>query len=528
MIRVRSRFRINYAAVAGSDSLVTPDGFYGTGADGNITLANGSGSTVAGISRSGAVWTMSRHVQAANLTINDGVELRTKGYGLLVNGTLTLVGTGRVGADGNQYVIGSTAVNIATSGVSGGTAYFHQGTAAGAVASEANGNPGVNQSVDSLGGNGGNGGTTGVRTGGSGGVCTRPSPMPSDSTLITHLFDINAAIRAAAVNPHNYYPGAGAGTGGSAGAFNSGAGGVGGGETFVCARYVAGTTSGLISARGGYGGYNTSGDSGSGGGGGGGIVWLATMTPDVESVVTVSVAGGPPGGGTLAKQGVVGSDGTKIVAVTTAASPDSDLYWSNVSLLMPLDGDLTDLKSGLASNYIGDASFTSATSKFGTQCLSSGATNPGVQIISPNAVMNLGSGNWTFELHMRDGSGASSILWGTGTPWSSGSFAAMWRNGGIGKEDNGGTGSYSFGSNAPADGTWRHIAIVRNGSTITSYVDGVAGSSPDTGFALSLISGNAHSFFQVPSAYFANMRLTKGVARYTANFTPPTAKYPTS
>lgn len=78
--------------------------------------------------------------------------------------------------------------------------------------------------------------------------------------------------------------------------------------------------------------------------------------------------------------------------------------------------------------------------------------------------------------------------------------------------------------------TWYHVALVRNGSVFTPYINGVAGTtttSSATLFASTLplvigATGNGASFF---NGYIDDFRITNGVARYTSNFTPPTAAF---
>jgi len=74
--------------------------------------------------------------------------------------------------------------------------------------------------------------------------------------------------------------------------------------------------------------------------------------------------------------------------------------------------------------------------------------------------------------------------------------------------------------------TWYHLAFVRVGSTITVYVNGIsAGTDTQAGTlgndgTLNFLSGSSFT------AYIDDLRITKGVARYTSNFTPPTAPFP--
>ena len=79
--------------------------------------------------------------------------------------------------------------------------------------------------------------------------------------------------------------------------------------------------------------------------------------------------------------------------------------------------------------------------------------------------------------------------------------------------------------------TWYHIALVRNGSTFTPYINGVAGTATTSSSALysstlSFAIGSDNAGNSPFNGYIDDFRITKGVARYTANFTPPTAPFP--
>ena len=100
-----------------------------------------------------------------------------------------------------------------------------------------------------------------------------------------------------------------------------------------------------------------------------------------------------------------------------------------------------------------------------------------------------------------------------------------------------GSGSYFATPKGPTSSisanTWFHFAVVRNGTTFTTYVNGVAGTAV-TGktnavfySSVALYIGefgpsNIYPF----SGYIDDLRITKGVARYTSNFTPPGAAFP--
>lgn len=85
--------------------------------------------------------------------------------------------------------------------------------------------------------------------------------------------------------------------------------------------------------------------------------------------------------------------------------------------------------------------------------------------------------------------------------------------------------------NAVSLGTWYHYAIVRNSSTIQSYLNGKPNGSPVTWAGTVGITGRALTIGRQVvgnsdylSGYLDELRISN-VARWTATFTPPTAPY---
>ncbi len=76
--------------------------------------------------------------------------------------------------------------------------------------------------------------------------------------------------------------------------------------------------------------------------------------------------------------------------------------------------------------------------------------------------------------------------------------------------------------------TFHHIAIVRSGSTITSYIDGTAGGTEtNTNFLLGrqiTIGSNWNGQYYL-RGYMDELRITQAKARYTSNFTAPTEAF---
>ena len=77
--------------------------------------------------------------------------------------------------------------------------------------------------------------------------------------------------------------------------------------------------------------------------------------------------------------------------------------------------------------------------------------------------------------------------------------------------------------------TWYHVAVVRNNSnTITMYINGVSEGTPllnrtDSFASNDILLGNSVDNNHL-ECYIEDLRVTKGLARYTASFTPPTSE----
>jgi hypothetical protein len=82
-------------------------------------------------------------------------------------------------------------------------------------------------------------------------------------------------------------------------------------------------------------------------------------------------------------------------------------------------------------------------------------------------------------------------------------------------------------------GVWQHVAVTRSGTSMRLFVNGVQSGTTQTvstAYNLGVTSttigsqGNLYYF----TGYMDELRITKGVARYTANFTPQTSAFPNS
>ena len=95
---------------------------------------------------------------------------------------------------------------------------------------------------------------------------------------------------------------------------------------------------------------------------------------------------------------------------------------------------------------------------------------------------------------------------------------------------------FGSGGSLPVN-DWIHLAVTQDGSTLRFFAGGILTSSASFTNNLTVNSPIAigYPIGQVPTAtntdyrfdgYIDDLRITKGVARYTSNFTPPTAPFP--
>ena len=82
--------------------------------------------------------------------------------------------------------------------------------------------------------------------------------------------------------------------------------------------------------------------------------------------------------------------------------------------------------------------------------------------------------------------------------------------------------------------TWYHIAVTRSGNTFRTFVNGVVEktytssaavfSDATVPYNIGRTAYQSGTFYY--NGYMDDLRVTKGYARYTANFTPPTSAHP--
>ncbi len=229
---------------------------------------------------------------------------------------------------------------------------------------------------------------------------------------------------------------------------------------------------------------------------------------------------------------------TRANSVGTVTSTSGDANFADVSLLLHGDGTsgsttITDSSSTPKTITVnGNAQIDTAVKKFGTGSIEFDGT--GDYLTAPDdAAWDLGSSDFTIEAWVYPtASPAQPIIVGQWT--SSYAWVLLLSNDGNrylrGLLYNGSFNDY-VSTSALSLNSWNHCAFVREGNTVSLYLNGTSvysttftGSVSTSTSALSIGANSAGgSPFQ---GYLDDIRITNGVARYTSNFTPPTSAFP--
>lgn len=203
---------------------------------------------------------------------------------------------------------------------------------------------------------------------------------------------------------------------------------------------------------------------------------------------------------------------------------------------------ITD-ESGMTWTRVGTGQIDTAAYKFGTSSLLLDGNSDSVYATlaagsQAEADWNLGSVNFTIDFWMKSTQttqyatlvSKNLTLWGIGR-WS---ILCHFVNAGD-------INFYAYDYSAAAgllvtagglvnSGNWTHIAVVRSGNDWALYVDGVSRATRTTATTIQTVAGNVYigqdeSYFRWYNGWIDEFRFSRGVARWTAAFTPPAIPY---
>jgi hypothetical protein len=237
-------------------------------------------------------------------------------------------------------------------------------------------------------------------------------------------------------------------------------------------------------------------------------------------------------------------------AVTSTGSDPTDADFASVSLLLHMDGangstTFTDSSATPKTlTRFGNTQISTVQSRFGGSSALFDGTGDYLSVPG-SAAFNLGASNFTIELwcyfsvlgtdcFVLDARGNSAnncaAFMLVKTASNALAFYADAANGGAGD----GAWTLTLTSAAVSGATWHHIAITRSGNVFTMYLNGVATATNTVSFTVGNSGNNVYigagcigpgSIGGAFNGYIDELRITKGVARYTANFTPPTEPF---
>lgn len=229
-------------------------------------------------------------------------------------------------------------------------------------------------------------------------------------------------------------------------------------------------------------------------------------------------------------------------AVPAPADPD----FSSVSLLMHCDGSdgstafVDDSLNSHVLTAFGSAAISTTQQRFGTGSALFGVGAGNFVAAPANTSFNFGSGDFTIEFWHRmtsaDVSGSARFLAQGRTAASTFSYSLGWDSFFasylFSYSSNGSSLSTQYFTISPTADIWQHLALVRSSGIVNLYLNGVRGTVVDQSVTASFFAGGdlrIGSEGLSNSGYMDEIRITKGVARYTAStFTPPTAAFPDS
>ena len=223
-----------------------------------------------------------------------------------------------------------------------------------------------------------------------------------------------------------------------------------------------------------------------------------------------------------------------------------DPYFSNVTCLIHFDGanggtTFTDSSGNCTITGNANAQTTTSEVKYGTASLNCNVAPAYVYVSSATTgVMDFGTGDFTIECWMYrtlDGS-RDFVCDSRQNTGNDGSFFLRvdtdnkleWAANNIS--------NIAKSTNTVPTNQWVHLAVAREGTDIRLFIDG---NLEDTStLSSSLVDDTNGTYppiiattgflwganFPALNGYMDDLRITKGVARYNANFTPPTEPFP--
>lgn len=221
-----------------------------------------------------------------------------------------------------------------------------------------------------------------------------------------------------------------------------------------------------------------------------------------------------------------------------------DPYWANTNLMLTLDTSFADSsQKAIATNVIGaNAQISTVTKKFGAgSAYLSNSSNSYFTYNDPSGHLSPGLGDFTAEFWWYPLEAEVNVLWGS----SGGTNYVIWQQTNTGVMvpylTINGT-AYWPGTNVPSTSpntnspftllSWHHVALTRSSGVYRLFLNGTvshtitAQTSANQTTSWNQFGRNQTSSTNSLYGYMDECRFTKGIARYTSNFTVPNTAFP--
>jgi hypothetical protein len=228
----------------------------------------------------------------------------------------------------------------------------------------------------------------------------------------------------------------------------------------------------------------------------------------------------------------------------------TDQYSASVSLMLKFDGENNSTNivdssiNNLSITRYGDVKMSTVKSKFGSSSLYFDGNSDYIAINNSNQMFTFGSGNFTIEMWINPNeesvNGQVRMLFGNRNSYTNydSITSGLGYNSTLQKFilayyvsfDGATWGIFDTNVGQVTPNTWTHLAYVRNGLEFSVYINGIKKVVGNTANAIY----NAGHPFEIGQGalnvegygsnsmlgYIEDVRITKGIARYTTNFTP--------
>lgn len=215
-----------------------------------------------------------------------------------------------------------------------------------------------------------------------------------------------------------------------------------------------------------------------------------------------------------------------------------DPYWDQTVLLMHMETAFKDEKNHTVSSTGGSTTLTQTDKKFGEKSLITTGGNGNTHLYTDSSNDFVLGQTFTIESWIKFSDNQSGTIFASGIlnskiSFAIGSGASIFAfslgSGGWGWQE---TLTFDFQRQS---NVWYHLAICVSSRTVTIFINGtslgtktIGADIPSNGpyvFSIGGYLGPVNGVVDL-NGYLDEVRITKGIARYTSNFTVPTAAFP--